>query len=60
MILTFVLSPRAAMVSEVVVSFGGFQVGSDLLLDDGCGDCVLCKFVGVDESVYCGLVSIPA
>ena len=52
------LFAKAAMVSEIVVSFGGFQVGANLLLDDGCGDCVQCELAGVDECVYCGLVSI--
>ena len=36
------LVAKAAMVAEIVVSFCGFQVGSDLLLDDGGGDGVLC------------------
>ena len=48
----------AAMVSEVVVGFGGFQIGANLLLDDGCGDCVLCELAGVDKSAYCRLVSV--
>ena len=52
------LFARAAMVSEVVVSFGGFQIGSDLLLDDGRSDSVLCELAGVDKCVYCRLVSI--
>ena len=36
------LVAKAAMVAEVIVSFGGFQVGSDLLLDDGGSNGVLC------------------
>ena len=52
------LFARVAMVSEVVVGFGGFQIGANLLLDDGCGDCVLCELAGVDECVNCGLVPI--
>ena len=52
------LFAKVAMVSEVVVGFGGFQIGANLLLDDGCGDCVLRDLAGVDECVYCGLVPI--
>ena len=47
-----------AVVSEFSVGFGGFEGGSDLLLDDGGGDGIICDFASFDEGVDGGLVAI--
>ena len=49
---------RVAVLSEVVLCFGSFQVGSDLLLDDGGGDGIVSDLAGFDKGVDGGLVAI--
>ena len=48
----------SAVLSEGVLSFGSFQVGSDLLLDDGGDDGIVGDLVGFDKSIDGGLVAI--
>ena len=47
-----------AVSSEVILCFRSFQIGSDLLLDNGGCNGIVGVLVGLDKGVYCRLMSV--
>ena len=47
-----------AVSSEVILCFRSFQIGSDLLLDNGGGNGIVGVLVGLDKGVYCRLMAV--